>query len=82
MRKKNNSLNSNIYVGSGQSSTAGTGELHILNGALVQTSGSVTIGQVAGSDGEVFIQGEAGGFDAELNVANDVIIGGNTELFV
>jgi T5SS/PEP-CTERM-associated repeat protein len=73
---RNNSVNSNIYVGSGQSSTAGVGEMNITNGALVQTSGSVTVGQVAGSDGLVTINGDGGGFDSELIAANDIIIGG------
>jgi hypothetical protein len=75
---RNNSVNSNIYVGGGQGSTAGTGQLRVENGGLAETSGSLFIGQNVGSNGTVFVGGAdlVTSTDAQFTIGQGINIGG------
>ena len=69
----NGGSNSDVQVG-----VAGTGHLTIADGGLVTSSGGVTIGQSAGAIGSVTLGGTQGGFDATLDLAGEVAVGGSS----
>ncbi len=69
----NSGANSVVQIG-----RAGIGDLSISSGGLVTTSGDAFVGQLASSTGTLTIGGNSGGFDATLDVADDMGIGGTT----
>jgi len=69
----NSGGNSAVQVG-----VSGIGDLAISSGGLVMTSGDAFVGQSSGSNGTLTIGGSSGGFDATLDVADDMGIGGTT----
>lgn len=67
---------STLTFGGGPVGNAGSGTLHVANGALVTSSGSLAIGSSFGSTGTAIVGGSSGGFNAELS-AGQILIADN-----
>ncbi|MGI9456476.1 MAG: beta strand repeat-containing protein, partial [Aeoliella sp.] len=72
LRVNRNGNGSNLFVGN-----LGVADMTIEDGALVQVSNRVFLGFNNGSDGMLTVGGSSGGFDATLNVDNNIYIGGS-----
>jgi hypothetical protein len=70
--------NSSVQIGGGDGGGAAAAILRIQAGALVQSSGDVLMARYTGEESIAFLEigGMAGGFPAELVVADDIFVGG------
>ena len=71
LRANRRGLQSVMVVGS-----QGDGDLSVLNGGLVEVGNFLQIASANGTTGQVFVQGEEDGFDAELRVGGTIFVGG------
>jgi hypothetical protein len=67
---------SSVQIGGGDGGGGSLGILNIQEGGLVQTSADVVMARYASSQAFTTVGGMAGGFPAELNVEDDIFVGG------
>lgn len=63
---------SELYIG-----FRGAGALDVFNGGYVATTGDLFLAFDVGSTGSAAVYGAQGGFDAHLDITNDVVVGGS-----
>jgi hypothetical protein len=74
---RGSAANSSVYIAGDVGGDAAQGELSVLNGGLVQTSGDVVMaGFNPGSQATLLVAAQASGFQAELDAEGNIFVGG------